>query len=70
MAPELFNIGDVGSGLSTRKSDMFSSGMVTFEVRGTSALEDRLMVSRVSLVPSARFSPDECHSQSVRLQHW
>ena len=34
MAPELFDINGEGkSGLSTRESDMFALGMVTFEVR-------------------------------------
>ena len=34
MAPELFDINDEGkSGLSTRQSDVFALGMVTFEVR-------------------------------------
>lgn len=34
MAPELFNINDEDkSGLSTRASDVFALGMVTFEVR-------------------------------------
>jgi serine/threonine protein kinase len=34
MAPELFNItNEGGPGLSTRESDSFALGMVTFEVR-------------------------------------
>ena len=37
MAPELFNIDtEGGSGLSTRESDVFALGMVTFEVRNVS----------------------------------
>ena len=47
MAPELFNIGTEGtSGLSTRESDIFALGMVTFEVRNDS-LEDRPMVLKL-----------------------
>jgi len=43
MAPELFGIDEGTSGLSTRQSDVFALGMVTFEVWG-SISEDCFMV--------------------------
>ena len=68
MAPELFNVGAEGkSGLSTRESDVFALGMVTFEVRN-------VYIRRSSRglklpLPSARYSLGNCHSQSVMLRY-
>ena len=68
MAPELFNIWTEGTpGLFTRESDIFTLGMVTFEVRNDSS-EGRPMVLKLPLIPPARCLLAKCHSRSVRLQ--
>lgn len=62
MAPELIQTDDEGkSGLSTKGTDVFALGMVTFEVRHFYSAK-----SFHVLETPFRFSPDKYHSQSIK----
>ena len=70
MAPELFNINAVSnegnSGLSTRESDAFALGMVTFEVMD---VPHGMFFHSFETPPCTfRYSLDKRHSQSARRQ--
>ena len=68
MAPELYGVSNEGTpDLPTYQSDVFSLGMVTFEVRD--AYHRGLPHSfDTPLVPSLRCLPDECHSTITELR--
>ena len=65
MAPELFETSKGKSGLSTRESDIFALGMVTFEVRNAYLVES-FAVLKYHLVPYLRYSPDNCRFPRIR----